>query len=129
MKKKIFGIIAILVIVIATYIYIKSSSNSEEDSSSDDSSVIKYSSLEAQLRLDASKAYADLKGLGALHPEAYANIMNYTQEQFDKFAEYYAELYPKGFGKHVALQGLAFSKTQELYKIKTKLNQFINAAS
>jgi len=140
MKKKLFGIILIVVIVALTYFYLKGKStnttNSEAAANSNGSSIDPASPLKLddspemlQIRLAANEAYRDLKGgvfgWGKLHPEPYIPISKYTPAQFTKFVEFYKNLYPKGFQHHIDNQGLAWNRTSELYQLKLALNRLL----
>ena len=131
MKKKLFGIILIVVIVALTYFYLKGKSTTDETTTDQDTVAtderLKLDSSEEMLkiRLAANEAYKDLKGWGALHPDPYKPIVKYTQAQFAKFVEFYNNLYPKGFQHHIDHQGLAWNRTSELYQLKLALNRLL----
>jgi len=136
MKKKLFGIILIVVIVALTYFYLKGKSTNTTNSEANGSSIDPASPLKLddspemlQIRLAANEAYKDLKGgvfgWGKLHPEPYIPISKYTQAQFAKFVEFYKNLYPKGFQHHIDHQGLAWDRNLDLYNLKLKLNQLL----
>lgn len=132
MKKKLFGIVLIVVIVALAYFYIKGKSTNTTNSEAAGSSIDPASPLKLddspemlQIRLAANEAYRDLKGWGALHPEPYRPILKYTPAQFAKFVEFYKNLYPKGFQHHIDHQGLAWNRTSELYQQKLALNRLL----
>ena len=131
MKKKLFGIILIVVIVALTYFYLKGKSTTDETTTDQDTVAtderLKLDSSEEMLkiRLAANEAYKDLKGWGALHPDPYKPIVKYTQAQFAKFVEFYNNLYPKGFQHHIDHQGLAWNRTSDLYQLKLALNRLL----
>ena len=131
MKKRIFGIVLIVVIVALAYFYIKGKSTSTpttEDSNtiSPDPRLREDNDPEMlKIRLAANDAYRDLKGWAALHPEPYRPIVKFTQAQFEKFVEFYNNLYPKGFQHHIDNQGLAWNRTSELYQLKLALNRLL----
>lgn len=131
MKKKLFGIILIVVIVALTYFYLKGKSTTDETTTDQDTVAtderLKLDSSEEMLkiRLAANDAYRDLKGWGALHPEPYRPIVKFTQPQFAKFVEFYKNLYPKGFQHHIDNQGLAWNRTSDLYQLKLALNRLL----
>ena len=135
MKKKLFGIILIVVIVALTYFYLKGKSTTDETTTNQDTVAtderLKLDSSEEMLkiRLVANDAYRDLKGWGALHPEPYRPIVKFTQAQFAKFVEFYNNLYPKGFQHHIDNQGLAWNRTSELYQLKLALNRLLATVS
>lgn len=135
MKKKLFGIILILVIVALTYFYIKGKGTTNAAVADPNTIVsderLKLDSSEEMLkiRLAANDAYRDLKGWGALHPEPYRPIVKFTQAQFAKFVEFYKNLYPKGFQHHIDNQGLAWNRTSELYQLKLALNRLLATVS
>ena len=131
MKKKLFGIILIVVIVALTYFYLKGKSTTDE-TTTDQNTVatderLKLDSSEEMqnIRLAANEAYRDLKGWGALHPDPYKPIVKFTQAQFAKFVEFYKNLYPKGFQHHIDNQGLAWNRTSDLYQLKLALNRLL----
>ena len=131
MKKKLFGIILIVVIVALTYFYLKGKSTTDETTTDQDTVAtderLKLDSSEEMLkiRLVANDAYRDLKGWSALHPEPYRPIVKFTQAQFAKFVEFYKNLYPKGFQHHIDNQGLAWNRTSDLYQPKLALNRLL----
>jgi len=131
MKKKLFGIILIVVIVALTYFYLKGKSTTDETTTDQDTVAtderLKLDSSEEMLkiRLAANEAYRDLKGWGALHPDPYKPIVKFTQAQFAKFVEFYKNLYPKGFQHHIDNQGLAWNRTSDLYQLKLALNRLL----
>ena len=131
MKKKLFGIILIVVIVALTYFYLKGKSTTDETTTDQDTVAtderLKLDSSEEMLkiRLAANEAYKDLKGWGALHPDPYKPIVKFTQAQFAKFVEFYKNLYPKGFQHHIDNQGLAWNRTSDLYQLKLALNRLL----
>ncbi len=131
MKKKLFGIILIVVIVALTYFYLKGKSITDETTTDQDTVAtderLKLDSSEEMLkiRLAANDAYKDLKGWGALHPDPYKPIVKFTQAQFAKFVEFYKNLYPKGFQHHIDNQGLAWNRTSDLYQLKLALNRLL----
>ena len=135
MKKKLFGIILIVVIVALTYFYLKGKSTTDETTTDQDTVAtderLKLDSSEEMLkiRLVANDAYRDLKGWGALHPEPYRPIIKFTQAQFAKFVEFYNNLYSKGFQHHIDNQGLAWNRTSELYQLKLALNRLLATVS
>lgn len=131
MKKKLFGIILIVVIVALTYFYLKGKSTTDETTTDQDTVAtderLKLDSSEEMLkiRLAANEAYKDLKGWGALHPDPYKPIVKFTHAQFAKFVEFYKNLYPKGFQHHIDNQGLAWNRTSDLYQLKLALNRLL----
>ena len=135
MKKKLFGIILILVIVALTYFYIKGKGTTNAVAAdpntivSDERLKLDGSEEMLKIRLVANDAYRDLKGWGALHPEPYRPIVKFTQAQFAKFVEFYNNLYPKGFQHHIDNQGLAWNRTSELYQLKLALNRLLATVS
>lgn len=134
MKRKLFGIVLIVVIVALAYFYIKGKSTNTP--TADDSNPISPGPNMREdndpemwkIRQIANEAHKDLKGWSKLHPDPYKPIVKFTQAQFAKFVEFYKILYPKGFQHHIdnqGLQGLAWNRTSDLYQLKLALNRLL----
>lgn len=136
-KKRIFGIVVVIVIIYFTYQYMKGQAPNTENSESNSNGIDPDANLELtespevlQLRSMAYNAYKDLKGAEILHPEPYKPIVKLTQTQFNKFLEIYKEFRKRGFIKHVKLQApAAWKRTPELYQLKLQLDRLIDASS
>jgi len=130
MKKKLFGIVLILIIVALAYYYLKgkqaTEANTDSNDEADEAGTPALTEKEiTNIRICANECYKDLKGWGRLEPSPYKPILTYTQEQFAKFLEIYKTLYSKGFQHHIDHQSMAWNRTSELYQIKLSLNRLI----
>lgn len=139
-KKRIFGIVVVIVIIYFTYRYMKglqqtasntenSESNSERIDPNANLPVEANESTEMMLlRQMALAAYGDLKGPGNIHPEPFRPIVQLTNLQFKKFLEIYKEYWTKGFKHHINNQGAAWTYTSEKRELKEKLDVLIYRA-
>ena len=131
MKKRVFGLILIVVIVALAYFYVKGKQLVPSKGAPENPAVPDYKTIYAKeeqqrkIRAVANDCFRDLKGWGVLHPEPYKPLLTFTKEQFAAFVEFYRTLYSKGFMHHIDHQSSAWNRTSELYQLKLSLNRLL----
>lgn len=130
MKKKLFGIILIVVIVAVTYFYMKGKRLGTPGATGKpgtapvyNPNVVNEEEEKRKIRVVAENCYKDLKGWSVLHPEPYKPVVKFNTEQFAYFLEFYPTLYRKGFKHHINNQSAAWNRNRELYQLKLELNR------